>query len=284
MVAHPAGRHSEAMTLLQWFARTPPAWLGLFVLTMVPAEAAIRRRRGQRASRVETLTSVKLGVAYFLVKVVLGKMAFLPIAQIAYEHRVITWPLGPLGWIGAYVLGDFAYYWVHRAEHRVRLLWASHQVHHSSVDFNFAAAVRMPWTEVWFTALAGLWAPLLGVPPMIAATLGIVGLMVGLLQHTSMIGSLGWVDSIFMTPRNHRVHHASNAEYLDSNFGGGLVLWDAMFGTYVTETVAPRYGLTVAQPDRSARAIGAGGFPELWSEIRTATGARRRLTVALSAP
>ncbi len=269
---------------LSWFVAHPPAWLVLFVVTMVPAEAAVRARRRQAADRRETLTSIRLGLVYFAVKVVGGKLAFLPVADVVFGHRLITWPLGAFGWLAAYLVGDAVYYWLHRAEHRIRLLWASHQVHHSSTDFNFAAAVRMPATEIWFTPLTGLWAPLLGVPPVIAATLGIIGLMVGLLQHTSMITTLGWADRVLMTPRNHRVHHASNAGYLDSNFGGGLVVWDRMFGTFVEETTAPTFGLTVCQPDRSARAIGLGGFPALWDDVRGAPAGRVRWAHLVARP
>jgi sterol desaturase/sphingolipid hydroxylase (fatty acid hydroxylase superfamily) len=98
------------------------------------------------------------------------------------------------------MVGDFIYYWIHRAEHRVRVLWCTHLVHHSSQEFSFTTAVRMPWTEVLYKPLTGLWAPLLGVHPAMGEVMGAIALMIGQLQHTKLIGKLGPLDKILTTP------------------------------------------------------------------------------------
>jgi sterol desaturase/sphingolipid hydroxylase (fatty acid hydroxylase superfamily) len=181
-------------------------------------------------------------------------------------------------------VGDFFYYWIHRAEHRVRALWCTHLVHHSSKEFSFTTAVRMPWTEVLYKPLTGLWAPLLGVHPVMGVVMGAIALMLGQLQHTELIGKLGPLDRILTTPSNHRVHHGSNAEYVDRNFGGSTMIWDHFFGTYTAETVTPVYGLTKAFAAKNPLTIVAGGYPELVREMRDAPGARARVAMCLGRP
>jgi len=149
-------------------------------------------------------------------------------------------------WVAGFVAVEFAYYWFHRWSHTVRWLWASHAVHHSAEEFTLPAAVRLGWTS----ALSGGWlvfAPLvlLGWHPTIVAGLLALNLVYQFLLHTETIGRLGFVERVLNTPAHHRVHHACNAEYLDRNFGGVLIVFDRWFGTYATELPhAPcRYGL-----------------------------------------
>jgi sterol desaturase/sphingolipid hydroxylase (fatty acid hydroxylase superfamily) len=119
---------------------------------------------------------------------------------------------------------------------------------------------------------------------MIAAVLGTVGLMAGLLQHTSLVRTLGPLDSVLMTPRNHRVHHASNQRYLDANFGGTLVVWDRLFGTFVEETEPAVFGITKPLPGRGPLVVGAGGYPELWRDLRSESSGRVRLGLLTARP
>jgi sterol desaturase/sphingolipid hydroxylase (fatty acid hydroxylase superfamily) len=267
-------------------AHTPATWLFVFVVVMVIGEAAARRRSGRRADRAETVTSLKLGLLYFLVREVAGQALFLGVAVTVYERwRLFTIPThNPAAWVGVYLAGDLLYYGVHRAEHRSRLLWASHLVHHSATDYSFTTAVRNPWTEVLYKPVLGMLAPLLGVNPLGYAVIATTRLMVGLLQHTDMVGRLGPLDAVFMTPSNHRVHHASNAEYLDHNFGGTFVIWDRLFRTYVPETTTPVFGITKPLPSNRASVVAAGGFPALWADLRSATGWRTRLAIATARP
>lgn len=142
----------------------------------------------------------------------------------------------------------------------------------------------MPWTEVLYKPLTGLWAPLLGVHPVMGAVMGAIALMIGQLQHTELIGKLGPLDRILTTPSNHRVHHGSNPEYVDRNFGGSTMIWDHLFGTYTPETVAPVYGLTKEFPARNPLTIVAGGYPELVRDIRGADCAGQRVAMCLGRP
>ena len=74
-----------------------------------------------------------------------------------------------------------------------------------------------------------------GVPPLVFATVALIDLLYQFWVHTQQVGKLGWFDRWFCSPSNHRVHHAVNDSYLDKNYGGILIVWDRLFGTFVEE-------------------------------------------------
>jgi sterol desaturase/sphingolipid hydroxylase (fatty acid hydroxylase superfamily) len=147
-------------------------------------------------------------------------------------------------WLIAILGVDFLYYWYHRMAHRVRLFWATHQAHHSSQYFNFATALRQKWNisgDVFLRALL----PLFGVPPWMVFASFSINLVYQFWIHTERIGKL-WrpIEFIFNTPSHHRVHHGMDQQYLDKNYGGILILWDRIFGSFAAESFRPHYGLT----------------------------------------
>lgn len=147
-------------------------------------------------------------------------------------------------WVAAILGVDLLFYLYHRTAHRVRLIWATHQAHHSSRYFNFATALRQKWNNsgeilIW-TPL-----PLLGIPPWMVFVGFSINLVYQFWIHTERIGTL-WspIEFVFNTPSHHRVHHGIDQEYLDKNYGGILIVWDRLFGTFQPELLRPRYGLT----------------------------------------
>lgn len=178
-----------------------------------------------------------------------------PIFALAWEHRLQTivlnsWLLGLVLFIGQ----EFCYYWYHRAAHRVRFFWATHAVHHSPNQLTLSTAYRLGWTgkltgtTLFFTPL--VW---LGFPPeVVIATLSL-NLLYQFWIHATWIPRLGWLEYVLNTPSAHRVHHAANIEYLDANFGGVLIVFDRLFGTYVAERdeVPCRYGLVTPMRSRN---------------------------------
>lgn len=140
----------------------------------------------------------------------------------------------PAGWVSAIVLYDFLAYWMHRKEHEVAIMWASHVVHHQSQDYNLSTALRhplaYPFDWVFFIPMA-----VLGVPPDIYAIVAMINLLFQFWVHTEHIGRLGWFDRVFASPSVHRVHHAINPRYIDKNYGCILSVWDRAFGTYAAE-------------------------------------------------
>jgi len=154
-----------------------------------------------------------------------------------YSHRIATIELDA---VWAFVLlffgQEFCYYWYHRAGHRIRWFWATHAVHHSPNQMNLSAAYRLGWTGK-ITGTLMFFMPLawLGFDPeVVTATLSL-NLLYQFWIHATWIPKLGWLEYVLNTPSAHRVHHASNLNYLDANYGGVLIIFDRLFGTYVAE-------------------------------------------------
>ena len=150
-------------------------------------------------------------------------------------------------WVLLFFLDDFTYYWFHRSNHEVRLFWAGHVPHHSSVKLNYATALRQGVGERVHKYLFWLWLPLLGFDALMMFTVLSINLIYQFWVHTELVHRTpSWFEYIFNTPSHHRVHHASNIRYLDCNHGGVLIIWDRMFGTFSKEldNEAPVFGLT----------------------------------------
>ena len=153
-------------------------------------------------------------------------------------------PMNLLTWVLAFFAADLTYYWMHRIEHEKRILWALHSVHHSSKDYNLSVSFRLSVIEGLIEWIFLIPMVLIGFSPF-QAIIGLI--LVAQFQtwiHTERIGKLGWLDKIFNTPSVHRVHHGSNKKYLDKNYGGVLIIWDHLFGTYQKEEEKVFYGLT----------------------------------------
>lgn len=147
-------------------------------------------------------------------------------------------------WVLAFLLYDFSYYWKHRLCHERTLLWASHVVHHQSEDYNLGTALRQTGSSFIVSWIFYIPMFLVGVPIEVFVPVAGVNLVYQFWVHTEHIGSLGLLDRIMVTPSNHRVHHARNAEYIDANYGGVFIIWDRIFGTFRAERsdLPPEYG------------------------------------------
>jgi alkylglycerol monooxygenase len=148
----------------------------------------------------------------------------------------------PLGWFLALIFYDFCYYWLHRFGHESAILWAAHVVHHQSQDYNLSTALRQTSSGFLFGWIFYLPMALVGVPPEVFVVVALVDLLYQFWVHTEHVGKLGWFDRVFCSPSNHRVHHAINERYLDRNYGGILVIWDRLFGSFKEEDEACVYG------------------------------------------
>jgi len=170
-------------------------------------------------------------------------LAFIPYTLVApwlgwvWEHRLFTQSLDDVDSVLLLFVGlEFFYYWYHRTSHTSRWFWASHSVHHSPNQFNLAAAYRLGWfgkftgTSLFFTPLV-----LLGFTPTVVLSALFLNLLCQFWLHADWIPKLGWLEYVFNTPSSHRVHHARNPEYLDANYGGVLIVFDRLLGTYVAE-------------------------------------------------
>ncbi|XP_018565783.1 alkylglycerol monooxygenase isoform X2 [Anoplophora glabripennis] len=184
-----------------------------------------------------------------------GKLLFRGAESYAYfflyeNYRVVDLAGDyPITWYLAAIGVDFCYYWVHRACHEIHILWAQHQVHHSSEEFNIAVGLRQSLLQGWCGFLFYL--PLaFFIPPAHFITHQQFNLLYQIWIHTETITTLGPLEYIFNTPQHHRVHHGSNIYCLDKNYGGVLIIWDRLFGTFAAEKKNEMivYGLVFNQP------------------------------------
>ncbi|PJZ66314.1 sterol desaturase [Leptospira wolffii] len=153
-----------------------------------------------------------------------------------------------LAWGFVLIAVDFIYYWFHRATHEVHFLWACHVTHHSSEEFNLTVALRQSMFQRIFEYAFNLPLALLGIPWWMFFVCHSILKIYQFWVHTRLVGKLGWMEKILLTPSHHRVHHGRDPEYLDKNHGGILILWDKWFGTYTEEKKEPIYGLTEPLP------------------------------------
>ncbi|MEV0429788.1 sterol desaturase family protein [Micromonospora sp. NPDC050495] len=187
-------------------------------------------------------------------------------------------------WVLLFFADDLAYYWFHRLHHEVRVLWASHVVHHSSVYYNFSTALRQSWTPM--TSLP-FWLPLalLGIPPWMIFLQQSISLLYQFFLHTERVTVLPRpIELIFNTPSHHRVHHASNTEYLDRNYGGILIVWDRLFGSFAPERAPARYGLTKNIATYNPLRVATHEFAAVWADARSARSWRERVGYVFGRP
>ena len=208
----------------------------IFLLS-IALEFAIGLARKRNTYRLhDAMASVGLGMQSQLVGLF---TRFLAIGAYvwAYEHVALwTLPANSVAvWIGALLMYDLCYYWLHRAGHRVGIFWAAHVVHHQSEDYNLSTALRQTSSGALLGWLFYLPMAVVGVPPLVFATVALIDLLYQFWVHTQQVGKLGWFDRWFCSPSNHRVHHAVNDRYLDRNYGGILIVWDRLFGTFEEE-------------------------------------------------
>lgn len=215
-------------------------------LLLIAVEFAWGVARGRNTYRLnDAISSIGLGMLSQLAAV-LAPLLKIGLYAAAFEH-VALWRNDAFwtawhGWLLAFLFYDFCYYWLHRAGHETALFWAAHVVHHQSQDYNLSTALRQTATGHLLGWIFYLPMALAGVPPLVFGIVGLVDLLYQFWVHTEHVPKLGWFDRWFCSPSNHRVHHAVNDEYLDRNYGGVLVVWDRLFGSFREEGARCVYG------------------------------------------
>lgn len=206
---------------------------------LIAVEWAVSLQRGRNAyALADAISSLNLGVlsqtsAVFTKLLTLGIYTAVA-SHVALQEANAFWMSLP-GWLLALVFYDFCYYWLHRMGHEVGVLWAAHAVHHQSQAYNLSTALRQTSSGALLGWIFYLPMALAGVPPLVFAVVGLIDLLYQFWVHTEQVKKLGWFDRWFCSPSNHRVHHAVNDQYLDKNYGGILIVWDRLFGTFKEE-------------------------------------------------
>ncbi len=201
-----------------------------------------------------------------------------PIFKLAYEYRLFEIDLAAPLSIGLLFFGqELCYYAYHRASHRVRWFWCNHAVHHSPNQLNLSAALRIGWLGR-FTGTPMFFAPLvwLGFPPRIVFATLSLNLLYQFWIHATWIPKLGWLEYVLNTPSAHRVHHASNLEYLDANYGGVLIVFDRLFGSYRAERddLPCRYGLVEPETSYNPLVVEFRPWASLFKDLAAARSVR----------
>lgn len=238
----------------------------------------------KRRHFLDTLANVSTQLPFFLVEVFLLSGIYASYTLIA--DNIIPWavPVTSGTAILIILIADFVYYWEHRFAHEVRVFWTQHAVHHSSRFMNISVAVRFGPFEGLLSALMHLPLLFLGFSPELIL-FGI--LMVQAYQtwiHTELIGKLGILEKWLNTPANHRVHHGCDQKYIDKNYGGVLIVWDRLFGTYQAEEETPRYGLTSDFDSVNPLKVWVSELPGLYRELKSTKSTKHALALLFGKP
>jgi sterol desaturase/sphingolipid hydroxylase (fatty acid hydroxylase superfamily) len=251
-------------------------WATPVFFALIALELLVAKLRGRSVYHSsDAINSLGLGVISQIVAV-FSKLLTLGIyAWCVQRFALFALPANNIWvWISALLLYDFFYYWLHRAGHEVNILWAAHVVHHQSEDYNLSTALRQTGSGVLLGWLFYLPMAIVGYPLEVFVVVALIDLLYQFWVHTELVGRLGWFDRVFCSPSNHRAHHAVNDRYLDRNYGGILIVWDRLFGTFIEEddTDPPIYG--TRSPLRSWNPLWAN-VEVYWATAKDAWHARR---------
>jgi sterol desaturase/sphingolipid hydroxylase (fatty acid hydroxylase superfamily) len=283
----------------------------IFVMTMLAEAAILKRRSNLRTpgdldhadlatlSGTQTPADPLVPVGYerrdtvASLLMLVGNVAFgLATLQLltGLDRRLSRHALFRLGqrrkttWLAAMLTWDLLYYWDHRFQHEIRLFWANHLTHHSSQRYNLSTALRQPWSALlmsWVFAPM----PLLGFPVKYTFRAGQLNLLYQYWIHTETIDRLPVaVEKVLNTPSHHRVHHGANKQYLDKNYGGILIVWDKLFGTFEPELRQVKYGLTKNISTANPFKIAYGEFANIGRDVVKAQGLRTKLRHVFGRP
>ena len=233
----------------------------------------------------DTVTNFVTQLLFFVVSALLFFTLYL--SGLAFFHQFALIEIDTNWWTLAVcvVLADFAYYWEHRFSHRVAIAWATHTVHHSSPHFNMSVAYRFGPMDAFWPLFFHVPIVLLGFDPFAVIFAEAVVLLYQTALHTEIIGKLPRpIEAIFNTPSHHRVHHGSNEAYLDKNYGGILIIWDRLFGTFAEEKERVVYGITKPLGTVNPMVVFFHGLTRLWRKVQAASGLRGKIGALIEPP
>ena len=232
-------RFSEVANLLEMIDI-----FGLIIISFAFIGIAYDALKKKQRSYKEASANIIIGITNGLLNMTFYGLIFVITLWFAEQVAFNDIPVNLWTWVMAIIAADFSYYWMHRIEHKVRFFWTIHSVHHSSTEFDLTTGLRLAWLEGLIEWIFFVPMILVGFDMVqaIASILIVVAYQAWI--HTEHIGKLGYLDHVLNTPSVHRVHHGSNPHYIDKNFGGILMIWDKLFGSYQAEQEIVIYGLT----------------------------------------
>lgn len=242
--------------------------IGLIFLLAIVSESLWDIFKGQRKKLGDTLANFTIAIGNHFLERTLYGLVFILGLFLTVPFAPLSIPITWWSWLLAVIAADLTYYWMHRWEHEIRFFWAYHSVHHSSTEFNLTTGLRLAWIEGLIEWI--FFVPMILIGFNVVQTIIALAIVVAYQTwiHTEKIGKLGWADRIFNTPSVHRVHHGSNRKYLDKNYGGVLIIWDRLFGTYQAEEEKVIYGLTYPLGTSNPIMINVHEYWQILKDIR----------------
>lgn len=258
--------------------------VGLVFLVAIVSETVWDFLTGARRKLNESFANYAIALVNTLLERTVFGLVFVAMLVIISYLLPYQLPVTWWSWALAVLVADFSYYWMHRWEHEVRVLWAYHSVHHSSPEYNLTTALRLAWVEGFIEWI--FFVPMILVGFDVVQSIVAISIVVAYQTwiHTEKVGKLGWADKVFNTPSVHRVHHGSNSQYLDKNYGGILIIWDRLFGTYQAEDEPVTYGITTPLGSSNPVKINFHEFLAIARDVKRAASWREALGYVFNRP
>jgi len=258
----------------------------IFTVSIILLEVVLLRFRKVTVSHKGGVVSLISGSFVFGLEAVADFLFYLALSYWLYQHRIFELGFKWYVWVACFLLFDFIFYWSHRIQHEVRLLWCFHSVHHTTQEMRLSSAVRGPMFEFVMTPWYFIWLCVLGFHPLMFITVRTFSRVWGVLEHVneSFVGYHPWLNKILITPDVHRVHHGRNVRYLDMNYSEILSIWDRMFGTYTEYEEKPEYRiLKQINPDNFYE-VQVHAWRDLYHDLKETKGLKNKIKLLLMPP
>lgn len=256
-----------------------------FFVSFMLLEYYISKRKNKKVHTFnESIANVNVGIVERISDLLTTGSFFFVFSWLNQNYAIFDIKNNWITWVLLFLATDLLWYWYHRFGHQINLFWAAHIVHHQSDDFNYTTAARITIFQAIARGLFWSILPIIGFQPEMITVFLLVHGTYPFFTHTQMIGKLGWLEYIIVTPSHHRVHHSSNPEYLDKNYGDMLIIWDKLFRTFAEEKTVPKYGLTKSLESHSFLWQHFHYVLELVVAFRLAKGIRQKLKVVFGSP
>jgi alkylglycerol monooxygenase len=267
---------------LNWMAFALPLFLLLMLLEFLVA----RKKKLPYFKLHNSIANISIGIAERLADVFVTGVFFFVYKYLHQHFGVFNIRPSVVLWVTLLIFTDFIWYWYHRLAHEINILWAAHVVHHQSEDFNYTVSARITVFQAFIRT--GFWAilPILGFPPAMIISMLLVHGIYPFFIHTRLIGKLGLLEYVLVTPSHHRVHHASNERYMDKNYGDVFIIWDKLFGTFQKEEDDEEieYGLNKPLNSYSFLWQHFHFYIELWFALKEAKGFKQKWQTLFGKP
>ena len=245
-----------------------------------------KRKRKNLFQYAESIANLNVGIAERLLDIFTTSLFFFVFVYIHDHFALFNIKAGVITWLLLFLATDLVWYWYHRLAHEINAFWAVHVVHHQSEDFNYTVSARITVFQAIVRCMFWSVLPLIGFPPVMISILLLIHGLYPFFIHTQALGKWGWLEKVLVTPTHHGIHHASNPEYLDKNYGDVLIIWDKLFGTFMQEKkdVQIVYGLT-RQLNSHSFLWQHFHFPlEIYMNFRQAKGVKAKWKVLFGKP